>query len=609
MLLRPLALAVFFGSVFAADHPRLLVSPTDVAALRARAASAPYTDMVARLKASQDEASANEEKSILYDVRPRNLAALYVITGDSAHAKAAEELVVAMVNDQTFWNNGKSKGLTRAAGALTVSLAFDLCSDAWSPDNRSLVSRELREAADGLMKSMGQSANTSIANNWQAVRYGSAGLAYLASDEAGGEDGARKAYAKLKDHLNANLGSNGWNPEGIGYLQYPWQFTGPFGIAAQRAGIGDLRADLPKVGLTFWTTYAGTVPIKRLDGLGLRHDLGDDHPTWQGGGTAGLGFWYMPEAQRPAARWMYDRLCGAEGDRSWDSSSGGGLYSVLYYPADLKPVNPASGPGLTYTDTSHGIAIFRNRFQDADDITLLVNGHSRQPDGCHGGPDTNTIRLLGLGSGWITGGGRTGNPNGQTNLFPGSPGTKAPGGLGKLESTAFNPDGSGIAISTGSCMGTTDHRRVTAIDFDPASGASAVIVMAETSGNGSLWRLNTPEFNTVATDDRGFTLTAPNGATLRCTVIQPTPVACEKGSVERGGGAGHAGYRYGDRKWINNTWIQFPCSQQVLTVFTLQPKGVKPPAITGSGTATKADLQVGKRAITVDGDQIRFTKR
>ena len=398
---------------------------------------------------------------------------------------------------------------------------------------------------------------------------------------------------------------NGWNPEGIGYTQYPWQFTGPFSIAAQRVGIGDLRTAVPKAALTFWTTYAGTVAIPRVDGLGLRADLSDDHPVWHGEGTAGLAFWFAPEAQRPAFRWMYDRLCGADGDKSWDASRGGGLYSLLYYPTDAPARNPAEGVGLTYTDRSQGIAIFRNAFRDENDIVALVNGHSRQPFGCHGGPDTGALRIIGLGSCWVVGSGRTDDARGQSCLFPGAPRPprRGEGGpLGKLDVVAFTADGGGTAVTTGSSTGVANDRRSLGVDFTGRCGAPAVFVDRETSDNGKVWRLNTPEFNAVTTNGSSFTLTAPNGATCVATVLEPAQPVFRTGTFERGGGASHVGFPYRGRKYLNNTWIEFDCDRNASVVFTLQPKGQPPPRVTGEGDL----VRIGAAQARVSTNNITF---
>lgn len=151
-------------------------------------------------------------------------------------------------------------------------------------------------------------------------------------------------------------------------------------------------------------------------------------------------------------------------------------------------------------------------------------------------------------------------------------------------------------------MGTVNHARRVAVDFSGKSGASAVIVMSETSDSGALWRLNTPEFNDVASQGNQFTLTAPNGATMVCTVIEPAQPKFSTGRCERGGGAGHAGYGYRGKKYINNKWIEFACAKNVLVAITLQIKGQAAPKVTGTGTAIESSMTVGPVAVKVAAD-------
>lgn len=590
-----------FGFEGNSEHPRLLMSKNDVAAIRARAGQEPYASVARALRESLIPPDTQAGETNLYDDYGVKCASLYVLTGDKAFAEAAGTQALLMVGDQRNWNNGRSKGLTRAAGVLRVALSYDFCADAWPEVTRTQVSSRLRFAADGLMRSMGAGANVMLANNWQAVRYAGAGLAYLASDESDGTNKAGQAYSRLKAHLNANLGDNGWNPEGIDYTQYPWQFTGPFGIAAQRAGLGDLRQEVPKTALTLWTTIVGTVAIPRDKGVGLHADLCDDNPVWNSDGTASLAYWYAPEVQKPALKFMFDRLCGAGGDKSWDSGEAGGIYAVLYYPTRVQARDPAQVMGLNYTDRSQGIALFRNRFKDEDDIVALVNAHSRQPTGCHGGPDTDTFRIIGLGSCWAVGSGRSSDPSGQSNLFAGPPGPprRGGGGLGKLEGVEFVADGGGWAVTSGSCLGVQHQRRVFGVDFSTRSGAEAVFVSVETSDNGAVWRMNTPEFNRVTWSNNIFTLAAPNGAMLTGTVLEPATPAFRTGTFARGG---TAGFPYRGKVYANNTWLEFDCTRSVRVVMTLQVRDTRAPVVSaGDGV-----IHVGGLPVRVASDRIVF---
>ena len=596
------------------DHPRLFFSAEDVPRLRERAAREPWKSMVAAARAElaaldaergavADRDADDDPGAVMYDMRPRDLALLYTLEGDAAHARRALDICSEIVAQPAFRSAG-SKGLTRGAAALTVAIAYDLCYHAWPDADRRKISDALYEVSRSMGRSMGAGANNSLANNWAAVRYAGLGLAGLASDHPEGFGQAKWAFPNLVAHLRANLGEHGWNPEGIGYTIYPFTFTGPFGIAAERAGLGDLRQVVgPSLQWTLWTCYAGTVPIESHPGRrGLRPDLSDDHPVWGGRGTAGLAFHYVPDEVRPAARWMYDHLVGAAGDQSFDRDWGGALYGLLLYPDDLEPKNPADAAGLNYTDRSAGVAIFRNRFADENDIVALVNAKQRHPRGGHGGPDVNTFRILGLGGFFVTGAGRTGDSAGQTNLFAGPPPRRS-SGLGKLVDVHFNAErGDGHATLTGSCVGVEDFTRRFAVDYSGRSGAPALFVSAETSANGKLWRLNTPEFNTIETAGNSFTLRSPHGPTLHVTVIHPQGVSFRTGTVERGGGAGHTGFPYRGAKYIHNKWIEFDCDGQVLTVMTLQEGD--PPRVEGGGTPTDATLRVGDQGVTVTGDAI-----
>ncbi|MEI8123395.1 MAG: hypothetical protein WCI20_15300, partial [bacterium] len=119
-------------SATAAEHPRLLVDKTQIQEIRRRCQQEPYASMEKQIKAQLLTDKPAEGKSLMNDNRLPNYAALYLLTGQKQYATEAEKLVVDIVNDTLFWNNPGSKGLTRAAGALRVALAYDACYDAWT---------------------------------------------------------------------------------------------------------------------------------------------------------------------------------------------------------------------------------------------------------------------------------------------------------------------------------------------------------------------------------------------------------------------------------------------------------------------------------------------
>jgi hypothetical protein len=557
----------------AGEHPRLWFSEADVQAIRQRVDGGRLAELPADLRGRVDGGQQLEtDESLMYDMRPRDLATLYMLTGDREFAERAGELIDAFIADERFWLDPRSKGLTRSAGLLSVTWAYDLCHDAWPEARRQRVSAAMLQQARWVMDSMGRGANTRIANNWQGVRYASAGLAALSCDEPGARELAEEAYRLLQRHIRENLADGVWNPEGIGYTTYPWTFTGPFGIAARRAGLGDLREDLPNTRHTLWTTLVGTVAIPGTHSLGLRPDLSDDHPGYTGRGGAGLAFWYAPPDHRPAVRWMYDYLHppGQTDHPDYDTTWGAGLYTLLLYPLHAEPQNPAEHPdlGLTFVDRTHGTAIFRSAYHDGRDIVAVANATQRRPRGGHAGPDTNTIRIFGLGGYFVTGGGRTLDPAGQTNLFV-DPDQRFATREGRLVDVHTHDDGSGTAVITGSTLGVQDHRRVFTADYSRDAGVPALFTNTDTSDNGRVWRLNTPEFNDIRFDGPHFYITAPHGATLRGTVLEPADPEFRTGRVERGGGADHAGFPYRGTKYTHNTYLEFDVQGDAAVVMTL----------------------------------------
>jgi len=204
-------------------------------------------------------AGEKNSRDSMYAFEVRNWAYIYLFTGDKDSAKKAEDAVLRLIEDGAFWNNPQSKGLSRAMGALNVAVAYDLCHEAWSPETRDRVSAQ---------------------------------LAALASDDPSAKDIPPLAYRELLKHFRANLAGGIWNPEGIGYTIYLWGFSGPFGIAAARAGLGDLRKNLPNLREAILPPLLKTVPIPHSRLYGLHPDLSDDNPTCIGEGTAGLAFDY-----------------------------------------------------------------------------------------------------------------------------------------------------------------------------------------------------------------------------------------------------------------------------------------------------------------------------
>ncbi len=702
-----LAMAQYAGTTGTAA-PRLLFNNADLPALQAKVQSGVYAQMqsaiVGQLNSTlapggvMAEGTAND-----VSFEARNNAYLYILTGQESYAQRSLAMTKAMINDTTLWNNDSSKGLTRAAVGLAAAMSYDMCKNAtsWAAD-KATISTLVKKNADSLMRSGGSGwPGGTGGNNWWAVRFSAAGVSYLATDDNSSTKltgGGTATYTRsqvlaavhnmLVVHYDQNLNSanpakalsgDGWNGESLGYSQYPWQFTGPFALAYRRnnnidiltaaaptlpnvatgrpGNVGNFAAGgtamTPSIQYSLWSNWFGAASITRTDsghlGKGLHGDFADDNPIWNGQGTGNLSFALSPSQYVPGIRYMYDRMSGSAssgGDGYFDSDRAGGLYGILYYPtaAAQDPATIADW-GHVYHDDAVGMVISRNRYRDENDIIAQIDAKSHRPSFGHSGPDSNAVRIVGLGGFWTTGSGRNGDPRGQTGLFKKDPetytltsdnggaGGAGPGDVtnnrGFITATSFDSDGNGYAVSeavnpylaTPTYLSRTEvfrHKRMLVTDYSGLSGAPGLFVISDHSesdgdsdpangGIGKFWRLNTPEFNTVTilSEQRGeFLITDPAGDRMYARVLWGHDSTFRTGTFARGdGSAQDTGFPYGDTVYRNNKWIDFQGNDGNFLVLLALLRADDPlPLLTSNGTGVDQTITIGNRIIGLQGD-------
>lgn len=498
---------------------------------------------------------------------------LYLLTGDDQHAVKARDFALQLVNDPDWARDGY-RALSRAYMLRGVAIAYDLTksSPVWNGhlgggtvDDRVYVSQKLHAMGDSLIASGGSGYNHS--NNWRAVRYSAAGLAYLATDEpvaSSGSNSVQNAYNQVRgffsNQLTTSSLSNGWIYEPINYATYPAAFWGVFHQAANRHDPTlNLMSDetVPGIRHHLASVIFSVIPIDKGDAyvgqtFGLVPDWGNGHTSYRPEGSAGLGLTANAAPEYlPAMIWMYDHTVGAMGDQTWDATDRYmGLFSILNYPADVQAADPAEILGLTYYDPVNGMSMFRNRFQDKNDLLAGVQAKHRIVAQNHNGPDLNGFRIIGLNTVWATGGGNQ-NPAGQTTVFPVDPAQASyANSVGTTVANEFFDDGSGWVIVDGTNVGTLNHRRRFVADYSNQTGAEAVYIVADTSDNGQYWRLNTGAMNSVQPDDLGFVITSPDGHTMHGVVLKGDVQTMRTGETVRGYKIAYEGERY-DNRWVD----------------------------------------------------------
>jgi hypothetical protein len=574
-------------------HPRGLLNTKELTSLRQKVQRQPWKDQYSAMlsTARQMEISTpktNQDSSAI----ARMYAYLYTLSGEKADAEIAWKYAEGVLNNPDILNNPVSRGLTRARLLRDMGETYDLCFNAWSEAQCRKASEKLIFATMTTTSNMGYDANYSIESNWMGVRYGAVLLASLVNDDWKATEKVKSrlqpfewdAGKRLSDHIFANINSNGWNTESLSYFSYNWTFVAPALIAWQnRLGSGrfSLEQNFPKATNSLWAYSTATVAIPGINSKVMQPDFSDDDPM-SSYFLYPVGLRFFPEKQKPALLWMLNYLSGPE---TWANDGEQLFYNILWTPENFQPENPAKLGWLTYFDADQGMALFRNRFQDENDIVAGFTATAKRVRG-HQGFDNLGFRILGLGSIWAVGAGRTGEVAGHTCLFPVADienHSGENGAVGKVLETRFDHDGPGMMKATGSCMGVANHVRTFQVDYSKKTGAEAVFIITDSSDNGKIWRMNTPEFNELRINPDGFTLVSPDGAELKANVFtDAAPLKVTSTKVHYGGNTKdhNRGIAYRGKSYARTNAIDCNTNGNITVVMTLQPKGKEHPKVT-----------------------------
>ncbi len=559
-------------------HPRGLITPEEVLEIREKVQSAPYNKMIQNIMGEIELLKRVKEDVYKLSELTKLQAFMYLVSEDKSWAKEAWENFSLLASDTLFVSDPFSKGLTRAYILREMALAYDFCFAALPVDQRRDANKAIYNLMSSVNNNMGNMANYHIESNWMGVRYGSVVLAanildqeYLDQSKAAKKVKPFKwdSQYRLKDHIKAAYTDNGWFVETLGYHMYDWTFVAPALISMQNSTTSDafdLKNFVPNQVQALDQHLTATLSIPNGYGKGLKPDLGDDNMN-TGISHFAFGLRLMSEAMKPQLKWMVEYLKDA--DQYQDD-----FLILALCPAAIDSQIP--GPEyLNYVDTLVGVTLFRDRFQDENDIVACFNTSAKRFPG-HKAPDNLTFRILGLGGVWAIGAGRTGSVAGQTNLFPGGDPEKQKQKNHESEFLGYSFDqGVGFATGKGSCMGVTHHTRQFIADYSGKDGARAVFVVKDESENGKVWRLNTPGFNKVIVLKDGFLLTAPNGASMKTTVVGEKKVDVSVNQVRYGGTtvANNTGIGFGSERYEHSKAIDISCDGNITVVMTLQPAG------------------------------------
>jgi hypothetical protein len=272
--------------------------------------------------------------------------------------------------------------------------------------------------------------------------------------------------------------------------------------------------------------------------------------------------------------------------------------------------NPGTVRDQLVADRDRGGFVFRNRWQDDEDIVASFWLDSNFRRGGWGSAEGGEFRIMGLGVDWAVRGMGWGNGGDyrsktiahprlyQNNVFV--PEGAKNGTSGVVVRSEVRADGSGfVTANLDRLYQPARGTRCFAADYSGRSGAPALFGIADRlagSAGTNTWQLVTEKAHRVAVDGNSFTITAANGASLRGTVLVPAAakIAVENKTLRHEINY-HGGHKRAD---YPRQVISVAGFEEFLVVLTLQQGAA--PAVKREGDL----IQVGGQTMRLAGPDL-----
>jgi hypothetical protein len=340
---------------------------------------------------------------------------LYQITGDKKYAdlgrRSFEKMMEGVRDVDSRYSFVGPNGELRAGSSWAVAaLGYDLCYDGWDAEFQQKVAKafltvQIEQGGAGVIKTATKPKYGPSKNHYGGIA--AAGMAVMAVMNDPGTEGTNfdslvpdmtQATMKL---LTGGFGDHGFYAEG----------HGPSHVSSDTGFVPMLQAWRTCLGKDFITPRPNgqwislrwvmeTVPIKGRPMYLNRQNAGDSYGTdhfwrggWSHGGQFAQGFGTVEPRYVPVMLWTYQQVIEPaeiggywtgkddfiipdgwlrQGDRSYDiiHLPWRAVLSLVNWPVEVAPVNPASVLPHAIFDRNKGYTVFRNRWQDGEDIVI-----------------------------------------------------------------------------------------------------------------------------------------------------------------------------------------------------------------------------------------------
>jgi hypothetical protein len=455
-----------------------------------------------------------------------------------------------------------------------LALGFDWTYQLMTPAERTKILHDLTSHESMLLDRMlvhpTHPAARYKTSNWMGVTAGGAGLLALALRGEPGAPPKVEAYLPLAmkyvgTYFRASVDPRGANYEGHTYAYYGIKNAVPFALAARRAGLGDLIAGTGLPNIARWLSF------EQMPGEGQNFiPLNDSGRSQYGVDAAAMQFAINPH--NGVAQWLWQRTVGKLGDdfysnpvpdyalegkctqnRADDAPAStaacgifnvhGNVWAILFYrsPTETPEVDPATTSPLSVYYPVRGLVDARTGFaRGTGEVVSTFEAH-RNGEG-HFQYDVGNFTLFGYGGRFATDPGVScvacgntsdmgfaidhnvvvvdGNKNTQYRFlryYQGHPVNSfvnaATFSLTRAD-TRYAYDFEPPYADRDHFFGRTPGRPVLVAIGDSLQRDKIPFEKASPNDHTYTWRMNTQFANSVAVSGSGFTVTAPNGATL-----------------------------------------------------------------------------------------------
>jgi Ca2+-binding RTX toxin-like protein len=306
----------------------------------------------------------------------REASFLYRLTGNQSYAQIAFDALSAIHSDRDPDGRLPESGelLARSATGMGFALAYDWAASGWNQSQKDYVRGKIVTALNAWPTASHANLSSPYGSNWVAVCRSAELVMMLAVGE---EKNRATRFGNLKfwlsEHVKKAYGNTGLTQEGQGYLAYAGGFLMPAVYALRSIGDTALEASLSTVKFEQLPLYTAVFDAQQSS---LQFGVGG--PGFDAEGLTSFLLDYTAPAQRPYYQYFYDRYRGlanpAANSQKFDHRRAGSVWSVLYYPTTTTGVDPSGVLPAAIQDSEKGGYLFRNRWQDANDVLVSLMG-------------------------------------------------------------------------------------------------------------------------------------------------------------------------------------------------------------------------------------------